>query len=44
MINGLFAEMRHKVDGDIQNITRDLRVVIAVEGEVTKAERDPDTL
>ncbi|KAL4873604.1 hypothetical protein BDV12DRAFT_160342 [Aspergillus spectabilis] len=41
MINGIFVELRHKVDEEVQNITRDLRVVIAVGGEVAEAERDP---
>ncbi|KAL4884754.1 hypothetical protein BJY04DRAFT_181964 [Aspergillus karnatakaensis] len=41
MSTDIFAELRHKVDEEAQNISRDLRVVLAVEGGTTEAEREP---
>ncbi|PTU21875.1 hypothetical protein P175DRAFT_0436233 [Aspergillus ochraceoroseus IBT 24754] len=41
MTNTLFDDLKQRLEAEVQNITRDLGVAIAVEGEVTEASRVP---
>lgn len=40
IINAAFADLERKLNEEVRNITRDLGVVIAVEGEVPEARRE----
>ncbi|KAL4991483.1 hypothetical protein BDW68DRAFT_142463 [Aspergillus falconensis] len=42
MTDAVFTELRRKIAEEVQNITRDLGGIIAVEGEVTEAGREPE--
>ncbi|KAL3436714.1 hypothetical protein BDV09DRAFT_202801 [Aspergillus tetrazonus] len=42
MTDSAFTELRRKIADDVQNISRDLGGIIAVDGEVTEAGREPD--
>lgn len=42
MTDSAFTELRRKIADDVQNISRDLGGIIAVDGEVTEAGREPE--
>jgi hypothetical protein len=42
MTDSVFTELRRRIADDIQNIARDLRGIIVVDGEVTEAGREPE--
>lgn len=41
MTDDVFTELKEKLEEEVRNITRDLGVVITVEGEVTEVGRAP---